>query len=301
MANSTGEDHSKIILMQYFLRSAGAGILILAGLVIQLFIVAVNITDWLKGRSITEADKIITSLGVSRILFHLFCLLGLFAVTSLSKSPSIFLILYILIEISTYSGVWLSTLLSTFFYFKISTFHNVFFLRLKAIISKRVTYLILASVLLSLPYSFVNFVATFNELLKNSTQTINADYTKQQIMSNFHVALNIFPILLFFIASALFIILLGFHMSRMNNHGHAMSNTDTYHRTLTFTVFSFLACAFYVINILFQVFMRLLDIFWLCFTINVFPVLHSLLLIYVMTKLRNQFFMIVRCRINCLL
>nr|DBA25512.1 TPA: hypothetical protein GDO54_009892 [Pyxicephalus adspersus] len=244
MANST-EGYSRIILLQYLVRSARPGILILAGLMIQLFIVAVNITDWMKGKPMTEADKIITSLGVSRIFFHLSCLLGLFAVFSLSHSLYVFLVSNIFIEFSAFSGLWLSTLLSVFK--GSSTFHNVFFLRLKAIISRRVTFLIIASVLF------------------------------------FH------PLHYFY-----------FHMNRMNNHANALGSTDTYHRTMKFTVFSFLACALYATIYLFQVFKGFLDILWLCFLLNIFPVLHSVLLVYVVTKLRNQFFRIVLYGTGCL-
>ncbi|XP_073484935.1 taste receptor type 2 member 50-like [Aquarana catesbeiana] len=292
MANSTEKIYYEI-LEQYLFPFALLVILVLAGLVIQSFIVTVNIIDWMKGRLITGADKIITSIGISRIFFHAAFLLNLFLFAYLSNITIIFSIfIFCALESLNFSNIWLSALLSIFFYFKISTSHNVFILRLKVIMSKRIIYLIIATFILSLGYTSMNGLLIFHIFFRNSTQAYTSVIMQQIEMLDYFKSLwNLLPLLMSFITSVLLIILLGLHTSRLNNHGHA----DTYCRTITFTVFSFLACGLYTILNVVHVYMRLLGVFWWYFITNVFPVLHSILLIYVATKLRNQFFRIVHC------
>lgn len=293
MTNSTENSYDET---QYFLLLAPFAILISSCLLIQLFIVVENIIDWLKRRSITGADKIITTLGISRIIFHTACLLHCFSAFFVSKFPEIFFTLTIVVQTSVFSNLWLSTLLSVFFYFSISTSQNVFFLRLKAIILKRVSFLIITSVLLSLGYSTISFMVTFKTIFRNLTKfNITIIIQQQKLMTYSNVLWSIFPLLMFFTASALLINLLFFHERRMNNCGNAMSSTATYHRTMKFTVFSFMTCVFYTMLHVFEVYVNPSNILCLHFIRNIFPVLQSVLLIYVTAKLRNQFFRIVHC------
>ncbi|KAM5164230.1 taste receptor type 2 member 125-like [Mantella aurantiaca] len=299
MANSTETDYNEMNVIQCLFLFAFSGIT-LAGLVIQSFIVAVNGMDWLKGRSITDADKIISSIGISRIIFHTaYLLLHLLGKIYLKIPKIIAVIISFTLQSSASSSVWLTTLLSIFFYFKISTFHNIFFRGLKAIISRRVLHLIFASVLFSVLHSSMFYFSMSSKTYKNSTQYYISYFREAQIISYLNIWWTALPLLIFFIASLLLIILLAFHMSRMNNHGNMTTSRDIYHRTMMFTVVSFLACGFYIVIFLFQMCMRL-DYSLFPVTINIFPVLHSALLIYVATKLRNQFFRVFHCGTYCL-
>nr|DBA25509.1 TPA: hypothetical protein GDO54_009889 [Pyxicephalus adspersus] len=297
MANSIKEVSYGIILQEYLILFVLGVVTVLAGLLVQLFIVAVNVIDWLKRRSITGGDQIITSIGISRIFYHTAVLLALFSSFYSTKIPEIvFLLIDLTKNGSAIASLWLSTLLFIFFYFKISTFHNVFFLRLKAIISQRVTYLIIGSVLLSFGCTAVYHYTLPKSLFRNSTQDAISYYRQLRATSHIVSLLFVFPLLVFLITSLLLIILLGFHMSRMNNHGNMTSSTDTYHRIMKFTFLSFLICAVYIIIALVQKYVIFLNSIWLLVAMNIFPVLHSVLLIYVAMKLRNQFFRIVYCR-----
>ncbi|XP_077341337.1 taste receptor type 2 member 116-like [Lithobates pipiens] len=302
MANSTREDYSEKYFIQYILPMACPGILILAGLVIQLFIVAVHVIDWLKGRPVTGADQIFTSFGILRILFHITSLLHCILVLYCFNFPKIFIIftLYTMYS-SAFSNICLSTLHFIFIYFKISTVHSIFSLRLKAIISRRLIYLIIACVLLSSGYSLVFVLITPIMSFCNSTQVYISDYGKNiNILSYSNSSLDIFPFLIVFVVSVLLIILLGNHISRMSSCGNGTSSTDVYHRTLKFIVVSVLIWAFVFIIGKVNEFL-LLDPILSLFIANIFPTLHSALFIYVSTKLRNQFFRIVHCEIDCLI
>nr|DBA25495.1 TPA: hypothetical protein GDO54_009875 [Pyxicephalus adspersus] len=284
MENSTLEDSYGAFLPRYLVSDVLCATLAFAGLLIQSFIVTVNVIDWLKRKSITGADQIITSIGISRIFYHTALLLALFSSFYVTKIPEVVFDLYNLIQnISAFASIWLSTLLSIFFCVKILTFHNVFFLRLKAIILEKITYLIIGSVLLSLGYSLVFFLALPMLLFSNDFSD-----SELQIIQFVYMFWNFFPVLTFFIASLFVIISLGFHMCRMNRRGNVTSSTDTFLRIMKFTIVSFLACATYITITMFQG-----HIFYLYIvTLNIFPALHSVLLIYVTTKLRNLF-----CRI----
>nr|DBA25501.1 TPA: hypothetical protein GDO54_009881 [Pyxicephalus adspersus] len=292
MVNSTEETSYE----DYLSLIALGATLVFAGLPIQSFIVAVNVIDWLKRRSITGADQIITSIGISRIFSHTAVLLALFSSLYVTKIPEVVFALCYLTEYSSaIASIWLSTLLSIFFYVKISTFHNVFFLRLKTIISQRVTYLIIGSLLLFLGYTFIyNFALLINRF-RNSTQDYISYYKQLEIISYVNILWFVSPLLIFFIVSLLLIILLGFHMRRMNNHGNMTSSTDTYLRIMRFTFLSFLVSAYYITLNVFQRYILSFTFVWVFITMNIFPVLHSVLLIYVAVKLRNHFFRIVYC------
>nr|DBA25505.1 TPA: hypothetical protein GDO54_009885 [Pyxicephalus adspersus] len=296
MANSTEEDYCETDLSKFLICISLGGTLALTGLLIQSFIVAGNFSDWLKRRSITSADQIITSIGISRIFYHTAFLLSLISMVCFPEIPEIVSTLTEFIgNSSTIANIWLSTLLSIFFYIKISTFHNAFLLCLKTFILERVTYLIVAFVLLSLIYTSLNYFVLPMHFFSNGTHNHSLHYTEVTIILYVNILWIFFPFLVFFIVVLLLIILLCFHMRRMNNGGNVTGNTDTYHRIITFTILSSLVCAFYLLINIFQMYMEILDMMWLYVIANIFPVVNSFLLIYVVMKLRNQFIVIVHC------
>ncbi|XP_018425355.1 PREDICTED: taste receptor type 2 member 125-like [Nanorana parkeri] len=301
MANSTEEGYDLIDLTQYLIPFGCFVTFSLAGLLIQSFIVVVNVIDWMKGRSITGADQIITSIGISRIFLHTTYLMYIVLLFYFSRLPKLINILNDLTaRTSAFADIWLSTLLSIFFYFKISTFHNILFLRLKAFISRRVVHLIIASVLMSVVYSSMYYVAVSMTYSTISTQNATLSYRQEEIISHVYTVWTVLPLLMTFVASLLLIILLGFHLRRMKIRGNVTSSTDAYLRTMKYTVVSFLGWAFYMLGNVSPINMGFLFSLWWFVLMTIFPVLHSVLLIYVSTKLRNHFLRIVRCGTICL-
>ncbi|KAG8538130.1 hypothetical protein GDO81_023252, partial [Engystomops pustulosus] len=146
------------------------GILCMIGLMIQTFMVVVSVIDRLKGRPLTPADLLITSIATSRIIFHFLSLLFLLWITFNQTFSTTFLIVVGILDISsTNCNIWLSALLSVFYSLKISNFYNVFFLYLKKIISQRLLRVIVVSVLLSIGCSSVEVMMEYVDLRKNST------------------------------------------------------------------------------------------------------------------------------------
>ncbi|XP_068135841.1 taste receptor type 2 member 50-like [Hyperolius riggenbachi] len=299
MANYTEETcyqniiDSLILVAPFFLLS-------LAGLFTGTFIVAVNVTDWLKQRTMTAANQIITSLGLSRIILHILSIIDLFF-TVCSEDPfETSSVLFFIYVTAVFSTVWLSVLLFFFFCFTISTFRSVFFLRLKTIISQRVTSLIIVFLLLSFGFPVMTFLMV--PLLPcsgNSTEDDSScDRQTDQFLTTLYAVWNFFPLLVFFISSILLVISLSSHVNRMKTRTNETSNTGTFYRTITFTVVSFLTFAFYITVAVAASFDLKATIPY--FIDNIFPTLHSLTLIYVTTKLKNQFLQVICCKVECL-
>lgn len=280
MENATTVGHYEIDITQYISEFVCLGLLALAGLMIQPFIVAVHVIDWLKKRVKSDSEKIIASLGVSRLLLHIASLFYCFyAMYSRELKNSLIRFSIYIMSLTYFSDMMLSTLLSIFFFFKISTLNEVFYLRLKAIVSRRVGYLIIASVIVSLGYPFI-FVWSSENLSRT-------------IISHINLLCKILPFLMAFIASSFLIFFLGLHMTRMSNSGSATSSTDAYSRILKFTVASVLVWALGFVLLIIDDYYLPLNPVWLPIITNSFSVIHSFLLIYVATKLRNHFSRIV--------
>ncbi|KAG9465019.1 hypothetical protein GDO78_019060 [Eleutherodactylus coqui] len=277
------------ITVGYQILVFSAGLSFLAGFLINAFIVAVNISEWKKGRPMSTADKVITSLGISRMVFQVSCLLNIIWDIYFYRLRSLFIVSVIFLEsTSVYSSIWLSTLLSVVFCLKISTLHNAFFLRLKIFVLNRVSCLITGSVIVSssnilIVYSMANFAIS-----NNSTRgTYNNLFLGLSISAN--IFLIVGPFLIYFISSVLLIIHLYRHMSQMRSERNTTSHLDIYHKTIKFTEFSLLCSTVYML--IEQTYPYFYDVFGLLgcyFFWQIFPTLHSIYLIYVTTKLRIQ-------------
>nr|DBA25497.1 TPA: hypothetical protein GDO54_009877 [Pyxicephalus adspersus] len=298
MANATeGEYYNHIML--FWLPVAASAVVSLAGLLLQIFIVAVNVIDWLKERSMLPADQIITSLSISRIVFHIVCLmefLNHFPVLSvIPEELAIFLW-----RLSEFSSIWLSTLLSVFFFLKISTFHNVYFLRLKTLISQKIVYLITVCVVFSLVYAFSFFLFPINLTKNYVLHFLNKFPTEAQIMANIDHVWNTISLIVSLASSVLLIISLRSHIRKMSNHGNIMSSGHAFIRTIKFTAVSFLAYTFYVLfGMAYKIYFKNEEK-WFILTWISLSVLHSVLLVYATTKIRNKFLTIVHGGKRCL-
>nr|DBA25518.1 TPA: hypothetical protein GDO54_009898 [Pyxicephalus adspersus] len=293
MANSTkGEFYNHIML--FWLPSAASAVVSLASLLLQIFIVAINVIDWLKERSMIPSDQIITSLSISRIFFHIVCLiefLNNFPIKSVIPGE----LTAFLWKTSEFSSIWLSSLLSIFFFLKISTFQNIFFLRLKTIISHKIFCLIIVGSALSLVYAFMIVLFSMKPTQEYMSYPLQESQTKVWIYLD-HV-LNTISLLVFLASSVLLIISLGFHISKMSNFKNIMSSSNTFKRTIIFTAVSFLVNAcFVILGMTYKVrFKSLGNNKWFILTWISLPLLHSAFLVYATTKIRNKFLTVVCC------
>ncbi|KAG9464866.1 hypothetical protein GDO78_019267 [Eleutherodactylus coqui] len=282
-------DDPSTLTVGYQTLMLAAGLSFLAGFIINAFIVAVNISEWKKGRMITTADKVITSLGISRMVFQVTCLLNVFGDIYFYRLSVLFFASVLFLELSSiYSCIWLSTLLSVIFCLKISNLQNPFFLRLKILALNRVLHLIVASVVVSISFAFVYGLMAAFKIPHNSTQE-----TYLNVYTGLSVLTLIFwctgPFLIYFISSVLLIICLYHHVSRMRSGRNTASHLDTYYKTIKFTGFSLFSSTVYlIIDMTYTYWYDVFGLLGCYFFWQLFPTLHSIYLIYVTTKLRIQ-------------
>ncbi|XP_066445116.1 taste receptor type 2 member 13-like [Eleutherodactylus coqui] len=273
----------------YHILILAVGLSFLAGFLINVFIVAVNISEWRKGRMISTADKVITSLGISRMVFQVTCLLNVFCDIYFYRLSVLFFASVLFFELSSvYSSIWLSTLLSVIFFLKISTLHNPFFLRLKILVLNRVLLLIVASIVVSISFAFAyDWMNTF-KIPHNSTQeTYLNGYTGLRVLTLIFWCTG--PLLTYFISSILLIICLYNHVSRMRSGRNRTSHLDTYYKTIKFTGFSLFSSTVYmIIDLTYTYWYDAFGLLGVYFIWQIFPTLHSIYLISVTTKLRIQ-------------
>ncbi|KAG9465017.1 hypothetical protein GDO78_019058 [Eleutherodactylus coqui] len=235
------------VTVGYHILVWAVGVSFLAGFLINAFIVVVNISEWKKGRPMSATDKVITSLGVSRMVFQVSCLLKVIWGIYLYRLRSLFFISVVFLELtSVCSSIFLSTLLSIVFCLKISTLHNAFLLRLKILVLNRVSQLIVVFVMMSFSHCLIFSLAANVEILKNSTLEIHFN-----VLMDFDISALIFqitgPFLINFISSVLLIIYLYHHVSRMRSKRNTTSDMDPYYKTIKFTGFSLFCSTVYII------------------------------------------------------
>ncbi|XP_056419471.1 taste receptor type 2 member 16-like [Hyla sarda] len=275
-------------------------IALIPGLVIHLFIIVINVTDWLKGRSVTPVDHIITSLGISRFFSQCAVTLRLLLTIFLNKlyaNVALF-VLQALYSFFSYSNVWLTSLLSIVFCLKISNLRTGLFLYLRRMIDQRTVHFIVGSVLLSSLNCLLPLLPTIIDVTKDGTHNTTMDIlsircTFFDFLHSFysHTIPAIIPMLFCSISSILLFTSLYRHVTKMKMSGNLSINLETYYSAMTFVSITFIYNVIYFTIHMVSVFMYYLYceyVLWLDIVLGFLPILHSSYLIYRTVKLRSH-------------
>ncbi|XP_075718073.1 taste receptor type 2 member 39-like [Rhinoderma darwinii] len=139
-------------------------LIVIIGLLLNGFIVIVNLFWWLKRQTIQTIDVLITGLGLVRIVIlsaytqNVFYLISGRSLIQIDAFPD-----YVLTSIMcmNFCNLWWGSVLCVFYCVKITTYNNRLFMRLKMNISKLVPWLLLISLVISflssLPCKWVIF------------------------------------------------------------------------------------------------------------------------------------------------
>ncbi|XP_018423966.1 PREDICTED: taste receptor type 2 member 4-like [Nanorana parkeri] len=270
-----------------------AGIGFVLGLMIHSFIVVVNVMDWLKGRPVPSSERVIASIGISRFVFQSACLFDMFFAIFLNNNYIQFC-LNIMKVMSNYSSIWLTTLLSVIFCTKITNFQNAFFLKLKTIVSQKDVHFVAGSVALSIFYGVLHALLNCTAVLTNTTQASSVAGTSnvQIKLKHFIYFLlgNIVPFLIYFTSSFMVIFFLCFHMIKIKTCSTSSISLDNYYTALKSMLCCVLCYAFHVgSNLIAFYFIDSLSDVWINVILNIFPALHSVILIYKTPKLKTRF------------
>uniref|UniRef100_A0ACB8FFW0 Uncharacterized protein n=1 Tax=Sphaerodactylus townsendi TaxID=933632 RepID=A0ACB8FFW0_9SAUR len=115
------------------------------------FIVLANGLDWIRSKTVSPSDMILTALSLSRLLY-LGVVLGIhclffFDIDNPKRVPEVLLFFWGFANAST---LWMSACLAAFYCMKLVNFSQAFFVKMKLHISRLVPRLLLGSVLVSL-------------------------------------------------------------------------------------------------------------------------------------------------------
>ncbi|KAG8550102.1 hypothetical protein GDO81_028882 [Engystomops pustulosus] len=283
-----------------------AGILCITGVLINAFIVAVNLLDWMKRKSISHVDQVITSLAMTRIFSQVSSFL--YFLLTILLNHRLYLLLYVINKIAVFSGhlsTWLMTLLSIVFCLKISNFHHVFLLRLKAMMEK-VAHLIGAPALMSLCYMSLFIWAEHIGAPESTMQNVSADGTgfpKRSVMIVLTFALgNSVPFILYCTSSVLAVASISLHIKRIKLNQMATINLGAYYNVIRYLVLSFLFFAVYgtaCVTLIYYHYFHSLEVIWVYITIHFFPNVHSVYLIHKSNKLRKKLIWFFQYRTKC--
>nr|DBA25490.1 TPA: hypothetical protein GDO54_009870 [Pyxicephalus adspersus] len=274
------------------------------GLLINSFIVAVNIMNWFKERPMTANDQVITSIAIARILLQSACLFHIF-VTVFFNSNYLNLFLIIMMVMSNYSSIWLTNLLAIVFFLKIFNFQNVFFQKLKAVVSQKALYFIAGSILLSFFYGVLYTWLDYTTVLANTTESFTVTWTH-----NMQTSLKYFiyfflgytvPFLIYLIILSLLVFFLYFHMSKIKTSS-SLLGLDNYYTALKSVACCFLCYSFNVgSNLIVMYYYDSLSIVLINVIFNIFPALHSVFIIYRTPKLKTGLLRLFKCGTSCAL
>ncbi|XP_056419464.1 taste receptor type 2 member 43-like [Hyla sarda] len=270
------------------------------GLITHVYIIAVYVMDWRKGRIMSTSDQVIISIMISRMISQSLLQLRLFREFFCTMcSPVYDFIIQITSISSMYSSFWLSTLLGVVFYLKISNIHSVFFLQMRRLFSKRILYFIMASLLFffgqtSLTYLIINIRIVFS----NSTN----DNVHEKIYVKHAVYFGNMFVLLFirFLSSLFLITSLYLHIRHMRCNKNVTNSLDPYYRIIKYIAGSFFTFVlFCIISLVAERFYDIFGFVMHSFPRTTFEALQSMLLIYVTPKLKNPLSRIPKSLSNC--
>ncbi|XP_075125737.1 taste receptor type 2 member 40-like [Leptodactylus fuscus] len=276
------------------------------GIILNGFIVATNINNWRRLKTLQTCDKILGCLATSRclLLFLITLLKALFIFFhQLFLSPVFVSSMFVGILLLNHANLWFATILCVFYCVKITNYSHKFFIFLKTRISSLVHWFILASLSISVTSSLPCgwYVYRLDQQEYSSVLVENSTFTKVMIYPNTQIQFLMFlmgslpSFLIFCVAILLLIHSLWVHIRHMSCNG-----TDFGSPRLEVHVRAVKSMSLFImLQILYFVCMNIrvsptynVSSTWKTL-INVIicipPVLHSLYIIFSTKKLRETF------------
>ncbi|NWR81379.1 TA2R9 protein, partial [Centropus unirufus] len=281
-----------------------------AGLWINAFIISVVCIGLLKKKSFNSNEKILLFLGCSR--FGYLCMSWLYFLI-LIIYPLFFGIQSILIlSIATqtflhFCNLWVSSCLSVFYCIKIANFRHSFFTFLKAKIDRIVPWLLLGSVLLSLSISIFVFKVNYELPCKNLNATTLDNIRKLRIQMDaylfpffFIYGIGFSTAFLAVIFSALLLLFsLWRHKGRMQANSVKNVSVEAHIKAmksiLSFFFLYSINFACLVLSLVYATDKHVAIKYVISVFLNVFPIVHSLVLIFSNPKLEKALLRTLLC------
>ncbi|NXG10107.1 T2R40 protein, partial [Sakesphorus luctuosus] len=284
---------------------------VFAGMWINTFIVSVLCVAWIKKKTLDSNAKILLLLGCSRLWYLVFSWLYSFLLIIYPHFLYVQPTYTVIISIMSFfecSHLWVSACLCGFYCVKIVNFRNSFFIYLKVKIDRIVPWLLVGSLLLALAIGILVYSIDIKENCNNSTGEGN--FSKMSIHKDdgfFHIYSIVgFGFVTSFMAVIFSALLLLFslwrHKRNMQTNSMKDLSVDAHIKAMK-SILSFLVM--YSINFI-SLILSLISsmkkenpMMFLTYMFQyVFPVVHSLLLIFSNPKLEETLLSILPC-VNC--
>ncbi|KAM3936737.1 taste receptor type 2 member 40-like [Leptodactylus fuscus] len=150
-------------------------------------IIAVNITDKIKGKALSPSDQILLMMGISNVLFQLIMIINdflSFLESDLYFTEEVYILFSAIINFPVYTSFWLTACLSISYYFQIVIFYHPFLVRLRLAVLRFIPQVLMTSVLISMATSIPviwNTILSDQEFNRTSNQTMEAPTPKLTI------------------------------------------------------------------------------------------------------------------------
>ncbi|XP_071977814.1 taste receptor type 2 member 40-like [Engystomops pustulosus] len=274
---------------------------IFTGVLTNVFIVVVNVHDWLRGQSLNSSDQLVVSLALSNFCFS--CINAATIVcsiffSSLFLKDYVFYALYCIMSYSIYSSSWLSAWLCLFFCVKIISFKDGCMGWLKTKITAVVPWLIVLSQVFSIASS-VPIIWTFTTVYaSNVSEGFPSNGTVKVVGYKIDPTYNMLSLLINCFVPFMFVMVTTGHIivslcahtrhmkQNMEDHGPSLKAQQGAARTMLSLLILYLI--FYVVELGLG-FLSMIDpLYWVCFLlIFSFPTIQSVIFITGNAKMKQ--------------
>ncbi|KAG8445903.1 hypothetical protein GDO86_010627, partial [Hymenochirus boettgeri] len=271
-------------------------ILIVVGILLNFFIVAVTVIWWFQSKRLEIINIILASIGMSRLALILFFVV-IFPWVPISDALFAVLSMYV-----TFCCLWFDTILCVFYCVKICNYNHPFFMYLKLRIFKMVPWMFLmsitASMICSLPFGWL----VFTTIINNTTNSTNSTNSTQDGSTPLQINMfNIFilylsgcfvPFFIFCIAICLLIRSLWKHIGHMTGSNVGLGNPRLHaHIRAVRTMVSFLVIyIIFFISSTFKFVPSMINNTTVQLLLNViicwYPTMHSVVLVVMNRKMK---------------
>ncbi|XP_008056842.1 taste receptor type 2 member 38 [Carlito syrichta] len=224
-----------VLTVSYEVKSAFLFISVLefaVGLLANAFIFLVNFWDVVKRQPLSNCDRVLLCLSITRLFLHGLLFLDAIQLTHfqhmkdpLSHSYQTIIMLWMIIN---QLSLWLTTCLSLLYCSKVVRFSHTFLLWLASWVSRKISQMLLGIILSSCICTVICFGEFFSRphftvtamLLMNNNTEFNFQITKLSLFYSFLFCYvwSIPPFLIFLVSSGLLIVSLRRHMRTMKAH-----------------------------------------------------------------------------------